>query len=48
MDKSVMEKGIKAPLGAADKGMRMPASLAKSAEPCCRDNGGVMTAMAEL
>lgn len=43
-----MEKGIKAPLGAADKGLRMPASRAKRAELCCRDNGGVMTAMAEL
>lgn len=48
MGKSVMEEGIKAPLGAADKCTRRPASLAKRAEPYSRDNGGAMTAKADL
>lgn len=46
--KSVMGEGIKAPLGAADQCTRTLASLAKRAEPPSRDNGGAVTAEAEL
>lgn len=48
MGKSVMGEGIKAPLGAADQCTRTLASLAKRAEPPSRDNGGAVTAEAEL
>lgn len=48
MGKSIMEKGIKAALGEADKCTRTPTSLAKRAEPCSRDSDGAVAAEVEL